>query len=653
VSETPFGQYQLVEKIAQGGMAEIFRGKALDVDGLERDVVIKRILPHIAASPEFVDMLVDEAKIAVMLSHGNIAQVYDLGKVADDYFIVMEYVDGKTLSQLMKRLRNLGKHMPVPYACYVVQEIANALDYMHRKTDEEGNPLNIVHRDISPQNAILSTAGTVKLIDFGIAKAKTKVSTTDSGVLKGKFAYMSPEHAEGMKLDHRTDLFSLGVILFEMLTGQRLFKGKNNLETVRRVKKAKVPTPSGIRSSIPKALDKIVFKSLQKDRAKRYQSAHDISQDLTKLLVQHYPEFTPRELARYLKELFPEFGPAERGPPENTPRVPLEVKRESTAKTELSERRDGGPEENDFREDTLAADSEVLRSKLKDTEVFSVTGASVTPISQNDSHAPSEEEEHTTRIWMKPGARFGAAALILVLIAASIGLGVRHARRKAHAKLVHDQIMDAVKTRETIARKMSETRPSSQKPDTPAMPPAPVKPVVAEAKAPAPPAPSPPKQPPTAVVPEGLGSLVVDSEPKGAKIYLNDVDTSRKTPFTFDNLKPGPQKIGLYLDRYGFWQGESRVEPGKTSKISTALALNFGSLEINSLPSGAAVSLNGKTAGKTPFHLEQLDPDTVYDVMLEIEGYESWKGSAKIFGGKSEALNISLKKKRPELPLPE
>src|SRR3989338_3589282 len=287
-----FGQYQLIEKIAQGGMAEIFLGKARDPHGIEKPVVIKRIRPHIAASPEFVEMLVDEAKIAVMLSHGNIAQIYDLGKVADDYFIVMEYVEGKTISQVMKRLRTQGKFIPVAYAASIGLEIASALDYMHRKSDDHGNPLHIVHRDISPQNVILSTAGTVKIIDFGIAKAKTKISTTDSGVLKGKFAYMSPEHAEGMKLDHRTDIFSLGIILFELLTGQRLFKGKNNVETVRNVRKSKVPPPSATRSSIPKAFDKIVAKALQRDRDKRYQSAHDMAQDLTKLLVAYYPEFS-------------------------------------------------------------------------------------------------------------------------------------------------------------------------------------------------------------------------------------------------------------------------------------------------------------------------------------------------------------------------
>ncbi|MDO8644869.1 MAG: serine/threonine-protein kinase, partial [bacterium] len=253
-----FGQYHITEKIAQGGMAEIFKGKTIDIHGFEKTVVIKRILPQISANPEFVAMLVDEAKIAVQLSQGNIAQIYDLGKVGDDYFIVMEYVPGRSVSQIARRLRTLGRHCPVPYACYIASEVAAGLHYIHNRTDENGMPLYIIHRDISPQNIIVSDSSTIKIIDFGIAQAKKKVVTTDSGIVKGKFAYMSPEHAEGELLDHRTDIFSLGIILFELLTGQRLFKGKNNRETIRNVRKARIPHPSELRDSIDKRLDDIV-----------------------------------------------------------------------------------------------------------------------------------------------------------------------------------------------------------------------------------------------------------------------------------------------------------------------------------------------------------------------------------------------------------
>lgn len=352
-----FGQYQLIEKIAQGGMAEIFKGKALDSQGLERAVVIKRILPHIAASPEFVQMLIDEAKIAVMLNHGNIAQVYDLGKVGDDYFIVMEYVEGKSISQIMKRLRLSGLLIPVPFAMAICAEIAQGLDYMHRKTDDAGHPLNIVHRDISPQNVILSVYGTIKIIDFGIAKAKNKVSVTDSGVLKGKFAYMSPEHAEGLKLDNRNDIFSLGVILYELLTGERLFKGKTNQETIKRVKKARVLAPSEKRTEIPKALDDIVLKALARDRNQRYQSAGELAHDLHKLLIQIAPHFTPQNLVEFLHDLFPENAPEtlkESLAHEPTPSRGLVISNPSA----------------DILEETMAADTSILKQKFKETEVY-------------------------------------------------------------------------------------------------------------------------------------------------------------------------------------------------------------------------------------------------------------------------------------------
>jgi serine/threonine protein kinase len=637
---SPFGQYQLIEKIAQGGMAEIFKGRALDASGIERPVVIKRILPHIAASPEFVEMLIDEAKIAVMLSHGNIAQIYDLGKVADDYFIVMEYVEGKTLSQIMKRLKVQGKLMPIAYAAYVCREIASALDYMHRKTDDNGNPLNIVHRDISPQNAILSTAGTVKIIDFGIAKAKTKVSTTDSGVLKGKFAYMSPEHAEGLKLDHRTDIFSLGVILFELLTGQRLFKGKNNMETVKRVKKAKVPTPSGIRPAIPKILDQIVFKALQKDREKRYSSAHDLLQDLTKFLVSHYPEFSPWELASYLSQVFPEIAPVEKGVPEDTPIVPHQS-------GEKALKPPGG--DWSTKEDTVGADSEVIRQKHRETEVFEVEGTQRTDSSSIEAPAARPSSLLASLSPAARGALAAAGVLLLCLFAWAAARYGPALKARLMRKDPQQELLElAVKKAEFMKRlheaeKTPETAPApvAAKPEPRAEPKTEPKPE--------------PKPPAPAEVPPlpGFGAIAVDSTPQGAHVYWNDVDTGRVTPFVIEKAPAGAQKIGLSLDRYRFWEGATTVASGQTAHVATTLTINYGSLEVNSVPLGADVLLNGKPAGRTPLTLSELPPDSLYDVVVRLDGYETWKGTAKIFGGKSEVVNASLQKARPRDALPE
>jgi serine/threonine protein kinase len=204
----PFGKYLLLERINVGGMAEVFKAKAFGVEGFERLVAVKRILPSIAEDQEFITMFVDEAKIAVQLTHANIAQIFDLGRVGDSYFIAMEYVHGKDLRAIFDRARKRGETVPVPMACYVAMKICEGLDYAHNKKDAAGRDLHLVHRDVSPQNVLLSYDGEVKVIDFGIAKAAGKAGKTQAGILKGKFGYMSPEQVRGLPLDRRSDIFA-------------------------------------------------------------------------------------------------------------------------------------------------------------------------------------------------------------------------------------------------------------------------------------------------------------------------------------------------------------------------------------------------------------------------------------------------------------
>lgn len=300
----PVGQYYLLEKLAQGGMAEIFKGVAYDLHGIKRTVVIKKILPKIAESREFVDMLVSEAKIAVMLSHGNIAQTYDLGKVDNNYFIVMEYVDGQPVSKIHQRCLTNGDRLPIDLIAYIISEVANGLHYMHRKTDEHGRPLHIIHRDVSPQNIMVSYSGTVKIIDFGIAKATPFSDETESGVIKGKFAYMSPEQACGEPIDHRSDIFSLGVILHEMISGRRLFKADNKRQTLANVREARVLAPSEYRDDVSSELDEIVMRALAKSRNRRYMYASELRDDLVKFLHTQFPDFTSDRVAQYITRLF-------------------------------------------------------------------------------------------------------------------------------------------------------------------------------------------------------------------------------------------------------------------------------------------------------------------------------------------------------------
>src|SRR5439155_8787101 len=234
-----FGQYELLEKIASGGMAELFRARRTGVEGFQKIVAIKKILPHIADNDEFITMFADEAKLAAQLNHPNIVHIFDLGKIeAGGYFIAMEYVEGRDLRSILQSGHDLGAPLPTPLAVYVASKIAAALDYAHRRRDSEGRELNIVHRDVSPPNILISYEGDIKLCDFGIAKAASKASQTQSGALKGKVQYMSPEQAWGKALDRRSDLFSLGAVLFEMLTEQKLFRGDSDLTVLEKVRAA-------------------------------------------------------------------------------------------------------------------------------------------------------------------------------------------------------------------------------------------------------------------------------------------------------------------------------------------------------------------------------------------------------------------------------
>ncbi|HEY6065072.1 MAG TPA: protein kinase, partial [Thermoanaerobaculia bacterium] len=242
-----FGQYELLERIASGGMAELFRARRSGVEGFQKIVAIKKILPHIADNDEFITMFADEAKVAAQLNHPNIVHIYDLGKIeSGGYFIAMEYVEGTDLRTILRSGRELELPLPTSLAVYIASKVASALDYAHRRRDARGEELRIVHRDVSPQNILISYEGEIKLCDFGIAKADRKVSRTESGSLKGKLQYMSPEQAWGKPIDHRSDLFSLGAVLHEMLTGERLFRGDSDMTVLELVRKADVPPPSRI-----------------------------------------------------------------------------------------------------------------------------------------------------------------------------------------------------------------------------------------------------------------------------------------------------------------------------------------------------------------------------------------------------------------------
>ncbi|HEX2572244.1 MAG TPA: serine/threonine-protein kinase [Polyangia bacterium] len=303
-----FGKYHLLERINVGGMAEVFKAKTFGVEGFERLLAVKRILPNIAEDQEFIRMFIDEAKIAVQLTHANICQIFDLGRAAGAYFIALELVHGKDLRVVFDRCRQRpvdgSVTMPVGQTCYVVMKVCEGLDYAHNKRDAQGHELHLVHRDVSPQNVLISYDGEVKLIDFGIAKAAGKVNKTEAGILKGKFGYMSPEQVRGLPLDRRSDIFSVGIVLYELLTGERLFWGETDFSTLEKVRNAEILPPSTYNRRIPDELERIVLKALAKDVEDRYQNAIDLHDDLQAFVYAAGELCQRKDLAAWMKRTF-------------------------------------------------------------------------------------------------------------------------------------------------------------------------------------------------------------------------------------------------------------------------------------------------------------------------------------------------------------
>jgi eukaryotic-like serine/threonine-protein kinase len=296
-------RYTITERLDQGGMAEVFRGVAESIRGFKRSVAIKRILPSLTKNDKFVSMFLDEAKLSLMLQHANVVQVFDIGSTDNTYFLVMEYVDGCNLKSLLERLKHRGRRISVPQAIYIIIECCKALNYAHSLEHPETlEPLNIVHRDISPPNILLSKNGEIKLVDFGLAKANSQIESTDPGVVKGKFSYLSPEAASGLDVDHRADIFAAGIILWEMFTGRRLFYGDTDYQTVELVRQARIPSIQALNPEIDAELEGVVRKSLARDPNQRYQQAADLGDALAQYLFSHRLKVTARDVASVVRD---------------------------------------------------------------------------------------------------------------------------------------------------------------------------------------------------------------------------------------------------------------------------------------------------------------------------------------------------------------
>jgi serine/threonine protein kinase len=294
---------KIIKKLDAGGMAEVFIGELIGARGISKRVAVKRILPNLNKHQKFIDMFLDEARLAMALSHANVVQTFDVGDMGGAYYIVMEFIDGTSLKALIQDAKDEKKLLPIGVSIYMVMEAAKGLGYAHAAKDSAGQPLHLVHRDVSPPNILVSVEGEIKVVDFGLAKAASQLESTEPGVIKGKFSYLSPEAVMGLEVDSRADIFALGIILFELLTGRRLFYGATDYETVQLVEKAYVPRASALNPEVPPALEQALAKALARDRNKRFQKASQFIDALNSVLFAYGLKVNDRDVAKLVRKV--------------------------------------------------------------------------------------------------------------------------------------------------------------------------------------------------------------------------------------------------------------------------------------------------------------------------------------------------------------
>lgn len=284
----PVAKYRVLRRIGQGGMAEVYSAEMLCQPGYTKRVAVKRVLPQLTRNQRFMRMFLDEARIGLLLNHANIVQVFDVGRAEDSYFIVMEFVDGANLKEIWEECQARRILVPLEISLAVVIDVCRALDYAHRLTDVQGKPLEVIHHDVNLSNVLLSVTGEVKLMDFGLSEAAVHIERTDPDVVRGKFGYISPEAAHGLKTDARSDQFSLGVVLFELATGRRLFQGEDDLHSLQLTRAAVVPPPRQLNPEIPPSLEEHLLRALARHPDHRFPDMRELADNLTMSLFELY-----------------------------------------------------------------------------------------------------------------------------------------------------------------------------------------------------------------------------------------------------------------------------------------------------------------------------------------------------------------------------
>ncbi len=618
-----FGKYTLLRRLATGGMAEIFLARQQGMGGFEKEVVVKRLLPTHAQNEELVTMFLDEARIAANLTHPNIAQIFDLGRAGDDYFIAMEFVRGVDLRRLCAQGIAEDAFLPRHHAVRIVAEVCDALAYAHAKTDDEGRPMHIVHRDVSPTNVLITYEGGVKLVDFGIAKASNKANVTKAGQIKGKFGYMAPEQALGGHLDHRTDLFAVGINLYEITVGRRLFKGDNEVETLEAIEAARVVPPREVDPEYPEALERIVLRALARDPDARYQSARDLQMALEEYLASAGMRSTAGMLAEYVRSLFAE-------------QIELEVEESARLREEARALEDEGapaaepapapapalpaaaPAATPSAAPPLAPDPTPIvdpwasLNRVEPPPTAAEMGVDPTPAPSAPASARPDLvpdpsvllTEDDLRI-RKPRSYTGLLMLLLIAFGAFALYQVMQGDMRNPRERGNPNIQVAPPSLQDLTKGSEDVE-----------------------------LPPPPKK----------AMLRLDSDPPGARVVVNGNVVSSVTPTAIQTF------VGRFADVRMLMPGRlpqtTRVKVDQ-DEVEVKLALEegvppVGSLYVETAPAGAELSLNGNAVGITPIKLPKVAANTEMTLALRKEGYYPHVVTYTLAEGEERDLGVRL-----------
>ena len=589
------GKYHIARKIADGGMAEIFLGTQHGMEGFQRPVVLKRILAPLVADPQFRNMLIDEAHVAMGLNHSNIVQVLDLGHVRGRYFLVMELVDGWDLSQILARAAAANFPLPPEVVLYVAAEICRALAYAHART-RDGNPLAIVHRDVSPQNVLVSEQGEVKLTDFGIAKAMGRRERTNQGVIKGKLAFMSPEQASGSVLDNRSDLFALGTMLYQFFTGRRPFEAPTDLEAIMRVRECKFTPPETIKPSLHPALVKILRRAMQALPSNRYQSADEMLGDIESVQRTVYRPAGQTELKRWLAEL------QER---DHCPTISKATPAQATTAT-MEELDIGEGADVVFDESNVTDVEEIMRGMQPTiaAEPEQLTGSGQHQDAKTTAQAPSTPTKKSS-----VPARVVLLSLVIAALAIGAWLVIPGGNRK-HPRA-------SAKPVPTVSK--NERLTAATVPSPP--PPRPLPAVAVDAGA------SPSAEPPR---PPAVAAAAPAEADEDEEKLLKSADPA-------DQERVIDEDEGVH----------DKKKPAKARPAAPA-AIEPASVHIVSVPEGAVIRLGKRVFGRAPMNL-RFRPGITFELTFVKKGYLQASKSFTPTSKKNQTVRVVLRKK-PQPP---